>query len=403
MDAEFLKDEVFRRVDAKRDQLGSIVRYLHDNPEIGGEETKSATFLCGTLREAGFGVQQGIAGLPTAFIGTFCAEDEHEPKVAFVVEYDALPSLGHACGHNASAAASVGAALAVAEIMRENGLPGTCMAVGTPGEENLAGKIPMIGAGIFEGVSAAIMVHSYDRWMTNIRAMALDALEFSFKGKPAHGAAAPHEGINALDAVMLTFHGINCLRQHIIEGSRIHGIVTHGGDAPNIVPERAVAAFYVRAQISGYLEELTTRVKDCARGAALATGCELEINTFEPRLDDLRSNEVLLGLFINNLSRWIDANKIIETPEALGSTDMGNLSHVVPGIHPLMPIAPEGIHLHTHEFTNATLTVEALDTVILAAAAMACTALDLILEKDKRDAVVIEFNNNIAPTGLSIT
>jgi amidohydrolase len=391
VDAVSLADELFRRVDAKRERLGSIVRYLHDNPEIGGMETESAAFLCEILRTQAFEIQVGVAGLPTAFVGTFCGSDQIEPRVAFVVEYDALPSLGHACGHNASAAASMGACLALAEVMREHRLPGTCMAAGTPGEENLAGKIPMIKAGIFHGVSAVMMAHAYDHWIIESQAMALDAMEFSFKGRPAHGAVAPHEGINALDAVMLTFHGINCLRQHVLDGSRIHGIVTHGGDAPNIVPEKAVAEYYVRARNSEYLKELTRRVQDCARGAALATGCELEITTFEPHQDNLKSNKVLLELFRANLSRWVDSSQIIQTPEALGSTDMGNLSHAVPSIHPLMPVAPKGVNVHTHEFARATLSEEALNTVVLAASAMACTALDIILDEEKRDAVAREF------------
>ena len=383
VDVMALKDEVASEVAAVRGLLGDVARALYERPEIGGEESFAADLLTRSLEEAGFTVRLGVAGLPTAFVGTVGADESpggeaDTPRVGIVFEYDALPDLGHACGHNASAAASLGASIALAKIMRRHGLSGACVALGTPAEESFGGKIAMAEAGAFDGLDAAMMVHAFDRWVLDVRAMAMDALQFTFVGRSVHGVFA-HRGINALDAVLLTFNAINCLRQQMLETNRVHGIISHGGDAPNTVPDHTQAQIYVRALESEELESLTARVEDCARAGALATGCSLEIERFEPHYDHMASDERLVDAFRRNVVARVDEDQVGTAPEPISSTDMGNVSQLVPAIHPLMAVAPLGIQPHTREFAAETVTERALEAITAAADALACTGLDVLV------------------------
>jgi len=311
-----------------------------------------------------------------------------KPTICFMVEYDALPDIGHACGHHMSGVASVTAAIALSKVMKRHGLGGRVIALGTPGEELYAGKVHLIKVGAFNGVDVAMMVHASDRNVLRCRLLALDALQFNFKGKPAHAAAAPYMGINALNAVLLTFHAIDALRQHVRSDVRIHGIITEGGKAPNIVPEKASARFYIRATERWYLNEVTEKVKNCAKGAALATGASLEITNFEPSLDDMINNPTLCEVFRKNWKRF--TTDIIDEKEPLGSSDVGNVSHVVPTIQPEISIAPEGTVPHTREFAEAGISEKAHQALVVAAKSMAMTAIDILytpelLEKIKQD------------------
>jgi amidohydrolase len=389
-----LKREIAEEIGAARDLLHGVARALYERPEIGGEEQFAVARLTTALADAGFTVERGVAGLATAFVGTASSEQAHAPaqgsgtvagpgrpmapRVGIVFEYDALPDFGHACGHNASAAASLGASIALAKVLRRHGLRGECVALGTPAEESFGGKIPMAEAGVFDGLAAAMMVHSFDRWVLDVRAMAMDALQFTFQGKAVHGVFA-QRGVNALDAVLLTFNAINCLRQQMLETNRVHGIVTRGGDAPNTVPDHTRAQVYVRALESEELQTLTARVEKCAQAGALATGCSVEIDRFEPHYDHVASDPRLVDLFHRNLATQVTEQRIDTAPEPISSTDMGNVSQLVPAIHPLMAVATPGVQVHTRDFAAETVTARALEAITAAAYAMACTGLDVIV------------------------
>ena len=254
---ERLKERVAAEVDARRDQLIQIADTIHANPELGFQEFKAASLLTGVLEEDGFSVERGVAGMETAFIATLRGQGD-EPVVAFLAEYDALPGLGHACGHNIIAAAAVGAGLALGTVLPD--LAGTIQVIGTPAEEGGGGKVIMVDAGIFDGVDAAMMIHPSGRNLLGRGALTAYPVTLEFYGRPAHAAAKPDEGINALETMILTYNGINALRQHLRDDVRIHGIITHGGDAPNIVPEYTKAEFIVRAADTPYAMEVLGKV-----------------------------------------------------------------------------------------------------------------------------------------------
>lgn len=392
-----------RHLGTLRPRLEEVLRVLHGRPEVGGRELESAELLCSLLEEAGYRVQRGVAGLPTAFRAE---AGQGSPAVGLIVEYDALPGLGHACGHDWSGLVSVGAALALAAV----GLPrGRVVAVGTPDEEGTGGKIPMIGAGVFADLDAALMVHAFDGWHLQADSLALQEFDLLFLGKPAHAAAAPFEGVNALDAVMLTFAAVNCLRQHIRDGSRIHGIVTEGGQAVNVIPERAAARISVRATTTEYLDVLIEKVLNCARAGALATGCSLEIKETGPRYESMRTNRTLARMFADNLGAALrgpvagdlgveraelppwEPEPAVQAPPVIGSTDMGNLSRVVPSIHPMAAVAPPGVKPHTPEFAAATVTSRGVAALLVCAWAVAATTLDLLSEPRLVESVRAEF------------
>lgn len=377
---ECVKAYVGELVEGLRPLAHDIIEYLHAHAEVGGEEIESSTYLAGLLVDAGFDVERGVAQLPTAFVASTTTAPG--PRLAFLAEYDALPGMGHACGHNASAATSIVAALALATCQREGKVGGTTLVIGTPGEENLSCKLPMIKCGVFSGIDAAMMVHAFDRWTSSAITLALDSRHFTFTGRAAHAAGAPEMGINALDAVSLTFHGINCLRQHVVDGCRIHGIVTKGGELPNIVPALAEANFFIRARDRRYLDELTLRIESCAKGAALMTGARLAVSSNTEGTDNIRINRPFLNLYEANLLRMLDPKSYSPEDVLLGSTDAGNVSYVVPTIHPLAAFAPPGTGLHTPALAEAARSDDTLHAVGIAATALAQTAIDLSMRPD---------------------
>ena len=383
-----LKEETMGEIDRLSAAMVELSDRIHSNPELSLQEFKAAKWLASELEEHEFQLERRIANLETSFKATYEAVGG-PPVVALLVEYDALPGLGHACGHNASGVASVAAAIGATKVVKRHRLDGTILAIGTPGEELAAGKVSLLQAGAFDDVDVAMMAHMFNRNICTPTFLALDALEFSFRGKPAHAAGAPHMGINALNAVTLTFEGINALRQHVRDDVRIHGIITEGGEAQNIVPAKASTRFYVRAKERSYLNEVSERVKNCARGAALATGAELEIRNYEPNQDDLITNATLIKAFRENWEHF--TADICEGSEPLGSSDIGNVSHAIPVIHPMIAIAPVGIVLHTKEFTEASASKEAHRALLIAAKTLAMTVIDLLavpglLDRVKDDA-----------------
>jgi amidohydrolase len=370
-----LKQRVMAEVDARRDDLIYIADTIHANPEVAFEEFESAALLSGTLEENGFAVERGVAGLETAFIATLCGQDD-APVVAFLAEYDALPGLGHACGHNLIGTAAVGAGLAMQTVLPE--LVGTIQVIGTPAEEGGGGKAIMVEAGVFAAVDVAMMVHPSSRNMTRRTSLTSYKVSIEFFGKAAHAAAKPDEGINALAAMILTYNGINALRQHLRDDARVHGIITHGGEAPNIVPDYAAAKFYVRAADTPYAAEVLQKVQACAGGAAQATGARLEFKEYAPRYDNMMPNPRLADLVEANMAELGIEVDPPSSSERMGSSDMGNVSQVVPSIHPYIVIGPEDLGGHTVEFREAAASPAGHEGLIKGAKVMAMTAVDLL-------------------------
>jgi amidohydrolase len=379
MNSKELKERVVASVDAHRPELIRVSDTIHATPELGFEEHQAAALLTSRLEEAGFSVLRGVAGMETAFIASMQGQ-QPGPTVAFLAEYDALAGLGHACGHNIIAAAALGAGLAMETVLGE--LSGTIQVIGTPAEEGGGGKAIMVDAGVFDDVAAAMMIHPSGRNLLGRKALTAYGVTVEFFGKSAHAAAMPDEGINALDAILLTFAGINALRQHLRDDARIHGIISHGGDAPNIIPDYTQAELIVRAADTPYATEVLDKVQACAEGAALATGARLEFKLSGPRYDARLPNPTLVKLFKANLETLGLQVEIATGKERLGSSDIGNVSQVVPTIHPYIAIAPDEVGGHTIEFREAAASAAGHEGLIHAAKALAMTAIDLLDEPE---------------------
>jgi amidohydrolase len=374
-DIDALKERVIAEVEARRDELIQMADRIHAQPEIAFEEFESAALLSNRLEEDGFAVERGVAGLGTAFVAT--AEGQGDgPTVAILAEYDALPGLGHACGHNLIGTAAVGAGLAMKAILPE--LAGTIQVIGTPGEEGGGGKVIMVDAGVFDGVDAAMMIHPSSKNLTRRTSLTSYKIQIEFFGKPAHAAAKPDEGINALEALILTYNGINALRQHLRDDARVHGIITHGGDAPNIVPEYTAARFYVRAAEVPYTLEVIEKIRGCAEGAALASGARLVFSEYAPHYHNRLPNQKMYDLAEANMAAL--GLELAAPDERMGSSDMGNVSQVVPSIHPYVAIGPEEMGGHTAEFCAASGSPAGHEGMIKGAKLMAMTAVDLLAE-----------------------
>ncbi|KOX19998.1 amidohydrolase [Streptomyces sp. NRRL F-6491] len=352
---------------------------LHREPETAYEEHGASRLLAGELEREGFRVERGVAGLPTAFVGRSGAADGG-PRVALLMEYDALPLLWHACGHNLIAAAGLGAALAARAAL--GGAGGTLLAVGAPAEERGGGKVTEVEAGVFEGVDAALMFHPgvYDWAWAPLTASA--QLRVGFHGRAAHPTGSPTEGIDALGALIQLFNALGVLHKRLPSGSHVQGIVTDGGRATNIVPEYAEGLFGLRGGTTTALEELVEELRTCARGVALATGTTVEVTDVGGRYEHFRDNDVLSGLFAGHLER---AGVRLSEPVAgvyLGSSDIGNVSTRVPAIHPFVAITGADGSDHTPEFAEAAAGPRARRVVLAAAEALACTAVDVLLRAD---------------------
>jgi amidohydrolase len=387
-----LKQRVVDEVDARRDELIHISDTIHANPELAFEEFESAALLASVLEQEGFTVQRGVAGLETAFVASHTTPPlspplggmKGGPVVAVLSEYDALAGLGHACGHNIIGTASVGAALALRPIFNE--IAGTIQVIGTPGEEGAGGKIVMVKAGVFDGVDVAMMVHPSTRTMTRRNSLACYELKMEFFGQAAHAAGSPDKGINALDACVLTYNNISALRQQLADDVRIHGIITHGGSAPNIIPDYTAAEFLVRAVEKDVALAVLARVEDCARAGALAAGAEVKLTRGETYYANMVASTVLADLFDANLAALGREVQLPEPNERMGSTDMGNVSHVVPALHPYVAIAPDEVAGHSPEFRAASISPEGHAGLLDAAKALAMTAIDLFSNPDLVDA-----------------
>lgn len=371
-----VKELIAQAVDRLANDLEALSRRIHDNPELAYQEVKAAGWLAEFLGARGFKVERGVGGVETAFRGTI--ETGDGPTVAIMCEYDALPAIGHACGHNVIAASGAGAGAALAAV-RDRLPRGRLHVIGTPAEEGGGGKVKLIKAGVFAGVDAAMMVHGWDRWIPHQDLLGIVRVGFEFTGKAAHASADPWEGVNALDAVIQTFNNVSMLRQQVRPDARIHGIVTQGGAAPNIIPEAAAALFYVRAAQLDYMWKLRTRVVACAEGAAQATGCRVKVIDYENAYEPMRRNATLLDLFRANMET-LGLSESPEVKDRLGSSDVGNVSQVLPTIQPLVKIAPDGTPIHSRDFEAAAVSPLAREGMCAAAKAMAMTAFDLLAD-----------------------
>jgi amidohydrolase len=374
-------------VAAQHDALRDLALDLHAHPETAFEEHRSAATLVALLEGAGFDVEAPVAGLETAFVARH-AFGPGGPRIALLAEYDALPGLGHACGHNLISAASVGAARALRQHL--DARAGELWVVGTPAEEGGGGKIIMLEHGVFDGVDAAMMFHAGARTMTTRGSLAATRVTMRFHGRAAHAAANPHLGVNALDACIQTFNAVNALRQHVRDETRIHGIISHGGEAANITPAFAEAKFIVRHRRHAYVQELLARVKACAEGAAASVGATV---TFEEGLAyaERRVNGVLAERFRVHLEAQGEPVVPPLSVGGVGSSDFGNLSQVVPAIHPYVAIVNEGTSAHTPEFAEAAASPAGMRAVMIAATALALTAHDLFADPDLLQRVKDEF------------
>lgn len=371
------KTRAVEAVDALEGRLRSISREIFEHPEEKFEEVRASKLLADELRAAGFEVEVGTAGLATA-IRAVHPSAAPGPTVAILGEYDALPELGHACGHNLIAAGALGAALAVASVKRD--VPGRLVFLGTPAEEGGGGKVVMIEAGTFRGVDAAMMFHPSSFTAVEHGSLAITEVRLEFRGVAAHASASPERGINALDAVIQTFNGINALRQHIRDGARIHGIITNGGAKPNIVPEYAAAEFYVRAAETAYRDELLGKLERCAKGAALAAGATFSMSEISPPYKAMRPNRALGAAFTRNLESLGWAFDADDLP--FGSTDMGDVSQAVPAIHAYVAICDRAIAFHSRGFAEASQSERGHQGMLAAAKAMAMTAVDVLTSAD---------------------
>lgn len=385
---ERAKADVVEAIDAVADRLVDVSRRIHAHPELGYQETFAHDLLTRTIEDFGLDVDRGAYGVSTAFEARL---GESGPEILVLLEYDALPGIGHGCGHNVIAAAGLGAGLALRRIVGDIG--GRIRILGTPAEEGGGGKIAMARRGAFATGDAAMMIHPADADLLRMDSLAVQAVDVVYHGRAAHASAAPWEGRNALDAAVLGYMNVAALRQHIRPDERIHGIFTEAGEKPNIVPRRAAASWYVRSATMTSLQPLKDRVEACLDGAASACGCHVEKHWEGHTYADVRDNGALASAFAFNMA---GRGRTVADPRqighsVLGSTDMGNVSYLVPSIHPMVRIAPTGTPIHTREFAECAGSDSGDQGVLDGAVAMASTIVDLVLDHDLRERVKAEF------------
>lgn len=364
------------RVETSAAEILSISHRLHADPELGWQEKRSVALLTARLEELGFTIERGVAELETAFVASF---GSGERIIGLVAEYDALPGLGHACGHNIIAAATLGAAEALAPLADELGI--TVRVIGTPAEEGGGGKVYLLDAGIFDDLDLVMMIHPGPVDSVLARPRAVAHFDVHYRGKASHAGAYPHLGRNAADAFTVAQVGIGLLRQQLPDSVRVHGIVTEAGTAPNAIPESATGSWYVRAASLDELDDVFSRVRDCFAAGALATGCEWELRETSPRYAEFRNDDELVTLFTANaaaLGRDMDPNELLPGGMNTASTDLGNVSQKIRAIHPYLGIGSLPAVNHQAEFAAASATAEADRAVLDGAILLAQTAIDAV-------------------------
>ena len=380
---EKLKEAVRRTVDEKRPLLVDVARFLYENPELGSEEYKAFAKLVGVLEDHGFKVEKGVYGMPTAFVASYKGK-KGGPRVAVLAEYDALPGVGHGCGHNLIAASAVGAGIAASRVMRE--LAGEVLVVGTPAEEghgpSAGAKVIMADHGFFDDVDGVVMLHPGNAWSVGGQSLGIHQMEIVFRGQTSHAAASPDRGRNALNAATLCYMATHMLRQEARRDANlvIHGIIPEGGLASNIIPDRAVCQFGVRSSDEKYLMEMVDKVARCAEGAAHAMGVEVEVTKRKlysskklniPMIRALWQNYVDLGAPVKD---WQESTRAIP----MASTDYGDVSQRTPVAGSNIKTAPEGTPGHSRQLADASVTEEGLDAMVLGTKALGMTLVELL-------------------------
>jgi amidohydrolase len=371
------KVKVVEAVDRLANELEALSHTIHENPELAFKEEKASAWLADFLEKHGAKVERGVGGLPTAFRATIPGRAEG-PTIAIMAEYDALPGIGHACGHNVIATAGAGAGAALVAALGTLPHAGRIQVIGTPAEEGGAGKVKLMDAGVFRDVDAAMMIHGRCGTQVWRPTLGIIKVKVEYHGQAAHASSWPWRGVNALNAVIALFVSLDAMRQQIRPDARIHGVITRGGDQANIIPEYTSAEFYVRAVTVDYCRELLRRFTAAAEGAATATGCRV-IVTADPTVHEpLKANPTMASLFAKNL-------ELIDFPEdpddgqaGYGSTDCGNVSQRIPTIHPYVRISPDGVPGHSREFAQWARSPLARAGMLAGAKALALTALDLL-------------------------
>ena len=381
------RDILRRALGARRERALDLSDHLAAHPELSGEEHETSRLFANWLEEEGFEVQRAFGGLPTAFQAR---KGSGGPVVAFLAEMDALPEIGHACGHNLHGTASVLAALAAAETLGD--LPGEIRVVGTPAEETDGAKVTQAASGIFDDCDLALMFHaSPQETYADYRSLALDGWEFTFTGRPAHAAASPWEGRNALNGLQFFVHALDMLRQHVRPTTRLGGFVLEGGQAPNIVPDRAVYRLEPRCPRRPELDALVERVFDCARGAALATGTQVSWRKFIGSFDDMLPNGPAETLMAEELTAA--GFSLSPSPGPLGSTDVGNVSYRCPALQAEVSITDLPLSIHTREFARATTEPQGHDALLRGAQALGLAALRVLTDPQLREALREDFRS----------
>jgi amidohydrolase len=376
-----VKPRVTAAVDALADELERLSHQLHDNPELAFQEDKAHAWLSDFLAKHGATVERGVGGLATAFRATIPGVAPG-PTVAIMAEYDALPGIGHACGHNVIATAGVGAGAAVARALGTLPFAGQLQIIGTPAEEGGAGKVKLMDAGVFDGVDAAMMIHGRCGTQVWRPTLGIIKAKVEFFGQAAHASSWPWRGVNALNAVISLFNALDAMRQQIHTDARVHGVITRGGEQANIIPEYTSAEFYLRATTVPYCHELLRRFTAAAEGAATATGCRVQVTADPTVHEPMKANPTMADLFRANLA-YIDFPEDPDDGQAgYGSTDCGNVSQRLPTIHPYIRISPDGVPGHSREFAQWARSPLARAGMVAGAKALALTALDLLAAPD---------------------
>lgn len=383
-----LKEKIFERIDANWAELIALNDDLADHPEISGQEFETSHKIVELLKKKGFATEYPFAGIETAFKAVY-GPNNHKYKVAILTEYDALPDIGHACGHCVSGSISVLAGIAMAELQDE--LNADIHVIGTPIEEADGAKVQMTDDGVFNDYDMAIMIHLYDQNLLYCILNGLMSYQYNFHGKAAHASAAPWEGKNALNAAQLMFHGIDMLRQHVTPDVRMHGIYKEAGVAPNIVPEEASILFYMRAVDKPYLQEVHRMVDDCARGAAIMTQTTWDTFKVDATYDCMKNNPAGISVMKEVYEELgIDING--DHDKLFGSSDIGNVSFACPAFHPTLQIVDRGVAIHTREFADAVKTQRAHDAIKLGAEVISLHITKTFMDEDKIKAMKEDFN-----------
>lgn len=385
-----MKERVLELINKITPELNELSLEIYNNPELGYEEFTACKLHSELLKKHGFNVETNFSGVATGFKAEY-KSNKPGIAVAYLAEYDALPDIGHGCGHNLLGTVSTGAGIVLKEIIDEIG--GTVVIFGTPAEETSGAKITYVENREFDKIDIALIAHPGSEYTKSGSSLALEPIQFEFFGKTAHAAASPDKGINALDAAIQTFNSINALREHIRSDSRVHGVIIEGGKAANVVPDYTKSQFYVRSTSKTYNLELLEKIKNCAKGAALATGCELKITKYEFNYDNMVTNEELSNVF-NEKIYEVAGIKMQEPSKNTGSIDMGQVSQVCPAIHPYFDITNnKNIAGHTREMANSTLTDYAKEQMKNTIAALVLTAAEVIQNKELYEKIKYEFDH----------